>query len=112
MPFTLIAHRGYSDLAPENTLPAFDLALERGYPQLELDVQLTRDGIPVIIHDDTLNCHQLSRSARNDPEPPLLVVVERRRQFRVRVHDERPVPRDRLPDRFPAEDQQVERWAA
>ncbi len=40
MPFTRIAHRGYSDLAPENTLPAFSLTLERGYPQLELDVQL------------------------------------------------------------------------
>ena len=55
MTFTLIAHRGYSDLAPENTLAAFDLALERGFPQLELDVQLTRDGVPVVIHDDHLD---------------------------------------------------------
>jgi glycerophosphoryl diester phosphodiesterase len=54
-PFTLIAHRGYSDLAPENTLAAFDLALERGYAHLELDVQLTSDGIPVVIHDDRLD---------------------------------------------------------
>ena len=54
-PFTLIAHRGYSDLAPENTLAAFDLALERGYPHLELDVQLTSDGAPVVIHDDRLD---------------------------------------------------------
>jgi glycerophosphoryl diester phosphodiesterase len=52
--FTLIAHRGYSDFAPENTLAAFDLALERGYPHLELDVQLTSDGTPVVIHDDRL----------------------------------------------------------
>ena len=54
-PFTLIAHRGYSDLAPENTLAAFDLALERGYAHLELDVQLTSAGMPVVIHDDRLD---------------------------------------------------------
>ncbi len=53
--FTLIAHRGYSDLAPENTLAAFDLAVERGFPHIELDVQLTRDGVPVIIHDPLLD---------------------------------------------------------
>jgi glycerophosphoryl diester phosphodiesterase len=53
--FALIAHRGYSDLAPENTLPAFDLAVERGFPHIELDVQLTRDGVPVVIHDETLD---------------------------------------------------------
>lgn len=55
MVFTLIAHRGYSGLAPENTLAAFDLALARGFPQLELDAQLTRDGVPVVIHDPLLD---------------------------------------------------------
>ena len=55
MAFTLIAHRGYSDLAPENTCAAFDLALERGFPQLERDAQLTRDGVPVVIHDPLLD---------------------------------------------------------
>lgn len=55
MSFTLIAHRGYSDLAPENTIEAFDLALERGYAHLELDVQLTKDGVPVVIHDPYLD---------------------------------------------------------
>lgn len=53
--FTLIAHRGYSDLAPENTFAAFDLAIEHGFPHIELDVQLTRDGVPVILHDALLD---------------------------------------------------------
>jgi glycerophosphoryl diester phosphodiesterase len=55
MVFTLIAHRGYSDEAPENTLAAFDLALQRGYRHFELDAQLTADGVPVVIHDDDLD---------------------------------------------------------
>ena len=42
MPFTLIAHRGYSSEAPENTFEAFDLALEHGFNNFEMDVQLTR----------------------------------------------------------------------
>jgi len=53
--FTLIAHRGYSSDAPENTYEAFDLAIEHGFANIELDVQLTSDGVPVIIHDDTLD---------------------------------------------------------
>ncbi len=55
MPFTLIAHRGYSSEAPENTLEAFDLAVENGFNNFELDVQLSRDGVPVVIHDDTVD---------------------------------------------------------
>jgi glycerophosphoryl diester phosphodiesterase len=52
--FTLIAHRGLSALAPENTLAAFDLALERGLAHFETDVQLTRDGRLVVLHDETV----------------------------------------------------------
>ena len=53
--FTLIAHRGFSSDAPENTFAAFDLALEHGFNNMETDVQLTSDGVPVIIHDDLLD---------------------------------------------------------
>jgi len=53
--FTLYAHRGASGYAPENTLAAFRKALELGCPHLELDVHLARDGVPVVIHDATLN---------------------------------------------------------
>lgn len=52
---TLIAHRGYSAIAPENTLAAFRAALEAGAKGIEFDVQLSRDRIPVIIHDHTLD---------------------------------------------------------
>jgi glycerophosphoryl diester phosphodiesterase len=50
----IIAHRGASARAPENTLAAFDLALEEGADGLEFDVRLARDGVPVVIHDATL----------------------------------------------------------
>lgn len=48
------AHRGASALAPENTMAAFSAALDCGVDGIELDVHLTRDGVPVVIHDETL----------------------------------------------------------
>jgi glycerophosphoryl diester phosphodiesterase len=50
----LYAHRGASAEAPENTLVAFRRALEVGADGIELDVHLSADGVPVVIHDDTL----------------------------------------------------------
>ncbi len=54
MPPLILAHRGASAYAPENTLAAFHLARELGADGIELDVQLTRDKVPVVIHDDTV----------------------------------------------------------
>jgi glycerophosphoryl diester phosphodiesterase len=51
----VIAHRGASGHAPENTLPAFDLAVRQGADAIELDVRLTADGVPVVFHDATLD---------------------------------------------------------
>jgi glycerophosphoryl diester phosphodiesterase len=51
----LWAHRGASGFAPENTLAAFRLAERLGAPALELDVHLTADGVPVVLHDDSLD---------------------------------------------------------
>ena len=51
----VFAHRGGSALAPENTLAAFDTGLRAGADGLELDVHLSADGVPVVIHDDTLD---------------------------------------------------------
>ena len=50
----IIGHRGASSVAPENTLAAFNRALEEGADGIELDVRLSRDGVPVVIHDATL----------------------------------------------------------
>jgi len=51
-----VAHRGWSGKAPENTLAAFRMALaEPSVQWIELDVRLSKDGVPVVIHDPTLN---------------------------------------------------------
>jgi len=50
----IAAHRGISSLAPENTLAAFQKAGVMGCEWIEFDVQLTQDGIPVVIHDKTV----------------------------------------------------------
>lgn len=50
----VIAHRGASGRAPENTIRAFELALEEGADALELDVHVSADGVPVVIHDPGL----------------------------------------------------------
>jgi glycerophosphoryl diester phosphodiesterase len=50
----IIGHRGASRYAPENSLAAFRRALDDGADGIEFDVRLARDGVPVIIHDDTL----------------------------------------------------------
>ena len=47
----LLAHRGYHTDAPENTLAAFAAAVKLGVDGIETDVRLSRDGLPVIIHD-------------------------------------------------------------
>lgn len=51
----ILGHRGASAYAPENTIAAFRLAHELGADGIELDVQLTRDKIPVVIHDDLVD---------------------------------------------------------
>lgn len=51
-PVQIIAHRGYSKVAPENTLSAFQAALSAGVDAVELDVRITKDNQLVIMHDD------------------------------------------------------------
>ncbi|OAX48247.1 glycerophosphodiester phosphodiesterase [Paenibacillus sp. AD87] len=50
-----VAHRGYPSKYPENTMSSFLKAVELGFTHLELDVHLSKDGIPVVIHDHTLD---------------------------------------------------------
>lgn len=51
----VIAHRGASAYAPENTFAAFELALQMGAPALETDVQVTCDGVLVLLHDSRVD---------------------------------------------------------
>ena len=51
----IFAHRGASGYAPENTLPAFAMAEQQGADGIELDVQLTKDGEVVVIHDEKID---------------------------------------------------------
>lgn len=51
----LVAHRGYQAHYPENTLLAIRKAIEAGALHVELDVQLSRDQVPLVYHDDTLD---------------------------------------------------------
>lgn len=65
----LLGHRGAPRLARENTLEAFRLALEKGMDGVELDVQMTRDGVLVVHHDFTLEGRPLSFWASSDLPP-------------------------------------------
>lgn len=59
----IIAHRGASGLAPEHTFTSWDLALAAGADYLEQDLQMTRDGVLVVLHDE-----ELDRTARGPVE--------------------------------------------
>ena len=51
----LIGHRGVKDLCPENTLESIAMALELGLTYVEIDVKISKDKIPILLHDDTLD---------------------------------------------------------
>jgi glycerophosphoryl diester phosphodiesterase len=51
----IIAHRGAGKLAPENTLAAMRVGYAHGYRMVEFDVKLSGDGVPFLLHDDTLD---------------------------------------------------------
>jgi glycerophosphoryl diester phosphodiesterase len=76
----LLGHRGARRYAPENTLPAFDLALQQGMDGFEFDVRLTRDQQTILCHDPKLNgmtirrhtLQQLQASCAPGPVVPTL----------------------------------------
>ena len=51
----LIGHRGVKDLCPENTLESIAMALELGLTLVEIDVKISKDNLPILLHDDTLD---------------------------------------------------------
>lgn len=54
-PFAVVAHRGASSYEPENTLRAFRRAIDMEADMIEADVRLSKDGVPVVIHDESLD---------------------------------------------------------
>ncbi len=53
--FYIVGHRGAAGLAPENTIPSFKVAIGYGVDFVEFDVRSTREGIPVVIHDERVD---------------------------------------------------------
>ena len=75
----LIAHRGASAYAPEHTLPAYRLALEQGADYVEQDLQVSKDGVLVCLHDVTLE----RTTNVEDVFPDRAVVVKERKTWPV-----------------------------
>ncbi len=86
----IIGHRGAAGLAPENTIDAMAAGVAAGVDMLELDVRLTRDGVPVVAHDNRLlRTHHRNESISHltytelqaltseQPIPSLLAVLDR-----------------------------------
>lgn len=65
---TLIAHRGASSEAPENTIKAIKRAIELRVECIEMDLHLTKDGIPVVVHDSALTRTTNIKEAGHDVE--------------------------------------------
>jgi glycerophosphoryl diester phosphodiesterase len=88
------AHRGGAGDAPENTLPAFQRAVDLGYRYLETDVHVTTDGVVVAFHDDDLS--------RTCGRPGLISELPWDEVATARVDGEEPIPKlDDLLDAWP-----------
>ena len=82
--FKLTGHRGAAALAPENTLESFKKAHDCGATAIEFDVRLTKDGVPIIVHDENLR-----RLAGIDAEVSNLTLNEIKK---VKIMGEEPIP--------------------
>jgi glycerophosphoryl diester phosphodiesterase len=69
-PVLNVGHRGASGYAPEHTIPSYDLALELGADYIEQDLQLTKDGVLVAMHDETLD--RTARGPKNNCTGPVI----------------------------------------
>lgn len=57
MQLKIIGHRGAKGLIPEHTVASFQAALDAGVDEIECDVRITKDGVPILVHDDSLQAH-------------------------------------------------------
>lgn len=86
-----IAHRGYSHIAPENTIVAFQEAIKHGATGIELDVHLTKDNKLVIIHDEALQRTTNGEGLVSDYELTQLQQLDAGSWFHPKYKDE-PLP--------------------
>jgi len=98
--FELQGHRGARGLKPENTLPAFEVALDVGVTSIETDVHLTRDGVPVLYHDPMISCrHCRLRRGSTSPDPATEPLISSLTLAELRGYRARRNPgRKRFPD--------------
>lgn len=87
----VIAHRGYSGQYPENTMLAYEKAVDAGCDEIEIDVQCSRDGVLVILHDENVEKITNGKGYIKD------LTYEELRQFNVAakygdVHGFNPIP--------------------
>src|ERR1700748_1648120 len=95
-------HRGARARRPENTLPAFRYAIEQGVDVLELDVAVTKDGVPVISHDPLINATICSGPSLGIPIHTLtrkeLDAYDCGAKKNPGFPDQQPVPGTRIPN--------------
>lgn len=84
--FDLQGHRGARGLAPENTLAGFELALALGVDTLELDIALSADGVPVIVHDPFLP-PDMTRDASGEWLTAPTPLIRQLRLAELQAHD-------------------------
>lgn len=94
----IVAHRGASGYAPENTLAAFRLAVEMGAPIVECDVHLSSDNVPIIIHDHALDRTTSGSGLVRDWTHSEIARLDAGSWFDVRFADERVLTLDDLLD--------------
>lgn len=87
--FLTIAHRGASAYAPENTMAAFDLAYKMGADMIELDVQFSKDGVPVVMHDFFLDVHTNGKGLVKDYSASEILKLDAGKWFSLKFEGEK-----------------------
>jgi glycerophosphoryl diester phosphodiesterase len=94
----IIAHRGFSDEAPENSMAAFRKAIDAGSDMIELDVRLSADNIPIVFHDRRLQRTSNGRGNLQGKSAAELAAIDNGSWFSPKFHRERiPLLRDIFP---------------
>ena len=96
----VIAHRGASSYAPENTIPAFDLALDMGADGLETDIRATADGVLLLLHDGDVDRTTDGRGAIADLDWPTVQGLDAGIRFGVEFAGTRILPLEAFLDRY------------